>query len=226
MYITIFVEGNESLFLQNLILKIVPELSEEEVQITKSIEKSVDGKHRINIFEAGGFATLHLYKVNFEKTLDYGGINLVIFDADSSSKDYGGFEARTKYLERKKAELKLQFDTFLFPDNQHDGDYETLLEDLIVEHHRGVLDCFKGYQVCISGKNSSYNVPGDKEKIYSYVSVIPKTEDEENRFKKRNKLKRDDFLFERTDIWNLESSNLQPLKDFLLRYLKSTTTQL
>ncbi len=223
MYITIFVEGNESLFLQKLILHILPGLTEEEVRITKSIEKPGENISRINIFEAGGFTSLHLAKPNFEKTIAYGGVNLVIFDADDVSKQYGGCKARRSYLEETKTKNKLEFGMFLFPDNHHDGDYETLLESIIVEDHRSVINCFHAYQGCISAKSKGYNLPGNKEKMYSYVAVMPKGEDEEKRFKKRNKVKRDDFLFERSDIWNLESENLQALKEFLLQFLLPTT---
>lgn len=220
MYITIFVEGNESLFLQNLILKIAPELNQEEVLITTSIQPSEAGKNRINIFNSKGVTNLHLSKVNFEKTIAHGGVNLVIYDADDPSKDFGGFATRQAYLEQQKSEHSLKFDTFLFPDNQNDGDYETLLEGLIVETHRGVLDCFDGYRACLKAKNPQYKAPGNKEKMYSYVAVMAMEKKEEDRFKKRNTIKQDDFLFERADIWNLDSPKLQPLKDFLLKYLQ------
>jgi hypothetical protein len=61
--------------------------------------------------------------------------------------------------------------------------------------------------------------------MYSYVAVMAMEEEEEKRFKKRNTIKQDDFLFERADIWNLDSQKLQPLKDFLLKYLQPTTEQ-
>jgi len=210
MSINIFVEGNDSNFIEKYINHILPAID----------------KNSYKIIPTGGFTKIHK-SVSFfvENTIIDKGINLVIFDADDESKNYGGVDARRRFLESKKAKLGIDFEYFLFPNNESDGDYESLLEQIINTKHKCLFACFEGYQTCISSRkdvldNNIYNTPIRKTKIYAYVDSIKKSKDDEDRFKKRNEktCKGDDFLFENQELWDLDNEYLTPLRDFLLKY--------
>lgn len=173
------------------------------------------------IINIGGWTKLHLVDNKFKENTDTGGVNLVLFDTDSSENS-GGFTTRSTALGQKKSELNIQFELFLLPNNQDDGDLETLLENIINPEHTILLDCFNQYESCIGGStdsegNPKYSLPIRKAKIYSYVDAFPKSSREEESFK------RGDYFFENTDYWDLTSSYLVPLREFLLLHLGNST---
>ena len=91
-------------------------------------------------------ANINAMRVN----TDVGEKNLVVFDADCD-KNNGGYEKRSEHLLRKRHELGLDFELFLWPDNRSDGEVEVLMEstarkDLYPEF----FDCFGKYECCIS----------------------------------------------------------------------------
>ena len=99
--VQIFLEGRETIFIENLINKTWQ-------------------KHEIDDYEtvnAGGWTKLHLIANKFIQNTDKGGINLLIFDSDSPENE-GGFNKRKQQLEQKRMELGIQFEIFLFPDHQ------------------------------------------------------------------------------------------------------------
>ncbi|GAA7706901.1 hypothetical protein HpBT0302_10770 [Helicobacter pylori] len=69
---------------------------------------------------------------------------LIIFDAD---KDY---ESNKKEILSKTQQKITEEQIFLFPNNQDDGDLETLL--LEIAKHDEFLKCFEGYLECIKSK--------------------------------------------------------------------------
>lgn len=221
MFVTIFVEGNEDLFLKHLILNLGVSINEDNIYFGMLGEPK-SGEIVVNIFKIEGFTKLEKNANSFQQTVDRGGVNLVIFDADDNSKDFGGYHNRMEYLENKKSEFGLSFDTFLFPDNGSDGDFETLLESIVLEKHRPLLGCFDKYVSCIKKikheDGTAYNHPVRKSKIYSYVDAIKKSHKDEKRFKDN---KKGDFLFDRTDIWDMKSTGIEPLKKFLKDFLKN-----
>jgi hypothetical protein len=223
MNISIFVEGNDAFFLREFICYICPDINISCVTVKAPFKLNTESIS-VNIIPTKGFTSIVKSKNEFIQTSNHGGVNLVVFDADDPSKDYGGFEARMKYLNSIKDAGNLDFDIFLFPNHSDNGDYETLLESIVPEEHRGLLNCFNQYQKCIELqdelKQYGYNLPIRKSKIYSYVDALKKSAEEEDRFKKRKGLKDEDFLFDRRDIWNFDSPRLLPLKDFLLQYIK------
>ncbi|MGB1205895.1 MAG: DUF3226 domain-containing protein [Chitinophagales bacterium] len=153
----------------------------------------------------------------FQENTDAEGTNLIIFDADSF-KNGGGFAKRKAQLEAYKTTHQLEFELFLFPNQQNDGDYETLLENIINQEHSKLLTCFSQYENCIENtvdeKNEpKYVLPIRKAKIYSYIDAFPKSRKQKERFK------RGDFFFENEKYWNLKADYLKPLKDFLLHFL-------
>ena len=167
----------------------------------------------IEIVGTGGYTNLKKFAVQMQRNTDNGIKNLVIFDADFPKE--GGFEKRQAELLNLKEKEKVDFELFLFPNNQDDGTFEHLLEHLATEEHKGLLECFEGYESCIRGRNNpKYVSPDQKAKMYAYVSTQKKNSKETTEFKKGN------WYFDRAGWWNLEVDYLKPLQDFLSLYLK------
>jgi len=161
----------------------------------------------IEIVGTGGYTNLDQFAVQMQRNIDNGIKNLVIFDADFPKE--GGFEKRQAELLNLKEKEKVDFELFLFPNNQDDGTFEHLLEHLATEEHKGLLECFEGYESCIRGRNNpKYVSPDQKAKMYAYVS----TQTDPNDIKM---FKKGDWRFNQTDLWNLDVDYLTPLKDFL-----------
>lgn len=174
---------------------------------------NADLKNEIRIFGTDGYTNLKEYANQMLRNSADGGKNLVIFDADFVTSN-GGYEKRRKDILNWKKDWGVEFELFLFPNNQEDGTFEHLLEYLTVEKHRGLLNCFKGYEMCINGQNNEeYNVPDQKAKMYTYISALKKTQQETNKFKNG------DWFFERNDLWNFNAEYLNVLKEFLLKHL-------
>jgi len=169
------------------------------------------------IIHIGGYTNLPKQKVKFHETTDQGGINLVIFDADSENTTYGGFNKKMNYLIQQKAELKIEFETFLFPNNQDNGTLETLLLKLVNPEHQRVLNCFDEYQKCLERFNSDanpvYKMPDLKAKIYALIDAFSVSWAEDEKRKKHGS-------YDDQRIWNLNQEAVNPLKDFLLKHLE------
>ncbi len=155
----------------------------------------------------------------FNENTDLNGVNLVVFDADEVT-NLGGFTRRKQELLQQKALLSIEFELFLFPNDQEDGDFETLISQLINLKHQELLNCFKDYEVCVGGKKDAsrhavYNVPNRKSKMYAYIDSMKKTIAEEKAFKNRNH----DYFFDNPEYWNLDAEYSFPLKFFLLSHL-------
>lgn len=166
----------------------------------------------IEIVGTGGYTNLDQFAVQMQRNTDNGIKNLVIFDADFPKE--GGFEKRNLKLLNLKEKEKVDFELFLFPNNQDDGTFEHLLEHLATEEHKGLLECFEGYESCIRGRNNpKYVSPDQKAKMYAYVS----TQTDPNDIKM---FKKGDWRFNQADLWNLNVDYLTPLKNFLSSHLK------
>ena len=166
----------------------------------------------IEIVGTGGYTNLDQFAVQMQRNTDNGIKNLVIFDADFPKE--GGFEKRKAELLSVKAEKGVDFELFLFPNNKDDGTYEHLLEHLATEEHKGLLECFEGYESCIRGRNNpKYISPDQKAKMYAYVSTQTDPKD-------IKMFKKGDWRFNQTDLWNLDVDYLTPLKDFLSSHLE------
>ena len=166
-------------------------------------------KNDFEIIPTGGWTKL-LSPKGFNPQIkdfnDQGFKVLVIFDADTAPG--GGFGKRLGDILEKKKEHSLEFEVFLFPDNQSDGDLESLLEQIVNDEHRAILDCFKNYEECLTGLQH-YQLPIRKSKIYAYIDAFPKSREEKEKFKKGN------FLFSNESMWNLNSTKLKPLVEFI-----------
>ena len=138
-----------------------------------------------------------------------GGKVVIIFDADSLGNN-GGYETRKKDIEEVLGENNAQAELFLFPNNEEDGDFETLLEHLIQkEKHTQMLDCYADYETCLG---NDYVHPNLKGKIFTYISAMKMSSS------KRRKLGNGEWMFDNAEYWSLESDYLKPLKAFLQQH--------
>ncbi|MHB9292266.1 hypothetical protein Holit_01362 [Hollandina sp. SP2] len=149
-----------------------------------------------------------------EKNTDNEGINLVIFDADTD------FNNRKLAIEKWKGNYKLAFELFLLPDNQNAGALEDLLEKVILDNNQAIFGCWDGFENCLRDCASrsvgkALTIPAKKTKIYAYLEVLlGETKKEKEKIKERE---RD---YKNKDHWNLDSEFLNPLKDFLSKYIQ------
>ena len=138
-----------------------------------------------------------------------GGKVVIIFDADSLGNN-GGYETRKKEIEEVLGENNAQAELFLFPNNEEDGDFETLLEHLIQkEKHAQMLDCYADYETCLG---NDYVHPNLKGKNFTYISAMKMSSS------KRRKLGNGEWMFDNAEYWSLESDYLKPLKEFLQQH--------
>ena len=190
-------------------VKIFVEGKEDKFFIDALIEFHFpDRKDNFEIISTSGWAKLKNFAPTIKEYNDQGFKVLVIFDADAAPE--GGFSKRLESILKKKEDYSLEFEVFLFPDNQSDGDLELLLEKIVSDEHRDILKCFQSYEECLSSEPAKkYQLPIRKSKIYAYVDAFPKSQKEKEDFKKG------DFLFYNESIWNLNSDRLKPLIEFI-----------
>ncbi len=79
----------------------------------------------------------------------------IIFDADKkeSQERDAGFDNKLEHICKELKEKRIDFpreQIFLFPNNQDDGDLETLL--LKIANHKEFINCFESYLDCIKKK--------------------------------------------------------------------------
>ncbi len=174
-----------------------------------------------NIVSVGGYTKIESEDVvnQFQMNTDAGGINLLIFDADTPETN-GGFADRKQYLEAKKTELGITFETFLLPDNQNDGIFENLLEKIVFPENQFILDCFDNYSTCLENNRAEreLRLPALKSKIYAYWEIMPKSNRQNEDFKNKRTLFQERKY---TQYFNFDHSYLNPLKTFLETHFSS-----
>lgn len=173
------------------------------------------------IVKCDGFTQIGKHLDEFKQTelngKRAGGINIVLFDADiKGGGEYHGFDEKLKYLEGRRAELGVEFDIFLFPNNKDDGTLETLLESCICQEHKSIMDCWEGFETCVTEKGK-YTIPANKSKIYVYLECLHGTSNSE-----KDKIKDPNRDFTLTDKWTIDETTnpyLSVLKGLLDKYL-------
>lgn len=145
---------------------------------------------------------------------DMGGINLVIFDADEDT------EARRSELLVIKEEFGVEFELFLLPNDKDAGALEDLLENIINPNNQPVMDCWQTYEeklreVRIPSKTPpTLTIPAKKTKIYAYLeTLLGKSRSQKKLIKDANR------NYKNTQHWNLDAEYLEPLKEFLQKWL-------
>ncbi len=206
--ILIFVEGpSDKVFLEAYLYFL------EDIPIKNFKVKDVTGKDNLSK------RLLEIEK--YDKTL-------IIFDAD---KDY---ESNKKEILSKTQQKIIEEQIFLFPNNQDDGDLETLL--LEIAKHDEFLKCFEGYLECIKSKEHYKPIKNiSKSKWYAYLEVFELQnffKDKRNKNDKKNEEKiiiddkgkiRKEYKEEYEklkEVIDFNSNSLIPLKDFLGQFAK------
>ncbi|RVY24793.1 hypothetical protein KVC83_01845 [Helicobacter pylori] len=207
--ILIFVEGpSDKVFLEAYLYFL------EDIPIKNFKVKDVTGKDNLSK------RLLEIEK--YDKTL-------IIFDAD---KDY---ESNKKEILSKTQQKITEEQIFLFPNNQDDGDLETLL--LEIAKHDEFLKCFEGYLECIKSKEHYKPIKNiSKSKWYAYLEVFELQnffKDKRNKNDKKNEEKiiiddkgkiRKEYKEEYEklkEVIDFNSNSLIPLKNFLERFAKN-----
>ncbi|WQT21408.1 hypothetical protein E5A86_04730 [Helicobacter pylori] len=154
----------------------------------------------------------------------------IIFDADikeESQESDAGFDNKLKHIREKFKEKGIDFpkeQIFLFPNNQDDGDLETLL--LKIAKHDEFLKCFEGYLECIKSKEHYKPIKNiRKNMLYAYLEALglenlTKTNigvfDDKGKIKEEHKEEYEKLK----EVIDFNSKSLIPLKDFLGQFAK------
>lgn len=196
--ILIFVEGpSDKVFLEAYLYFL------EDIPIKNFKVKDVTGKDNLSK------RLLEIEK--YDKTL-------IIFDAD---KDY---ESNKKEILSKTQQKITEEQIFLFPNNQDDGDLETLL--LEIAKHDEFLKCFEGYLECIKSKEHHEPIKNiRKSKWYAYLEALglenlTKTNIDVFDGKGKIKEKHQEEYEKLKEVIDFNSNSLIPLKDFLGQFAK------
>ena len=173
-----------------------------------------------NIIKTDGYTNLTATKkeqtfINeMLRTTDDGGINLVIFDADSNCE-----RRRTELLDWKRRS-KVDFELFLLPDNANSGELEDLLMQTINPVNQPVMECWNKYEESLKGISlpwkGTLTLPAKKTRIYAYLEALLGPSRSEKEMIKE--AKRD---YKNENHWNLKAQALSNLIDFLKKNLSS-----
>ncbi len=199
--ILIFVEGpSDKVFLEVYLYFL------EDLPIKNFKVKDVKGKDNLSK------RLLEIEK--YDKTL-------IIFDAD---KDYESNKKEILKVVLKTKQTISEEQIFLFPNNQDDGDLETLL--LEIAKHDEFLKCFEGYLECIKSKEHYKPIKKiRKNMLYAYLEVLG-LEDlytKKNIFDTEGKVKNKykGYYEKLTEVIDFNSKSLVPLKNFLERFVEN-----
>ncbi|WP_423787010.1 DUF3226 domain-containing protein [Helicobacter pylori] len=214
----IFIEGpSDRLFLGVYLFYLY---FQEKFPIKNFKVQNVDGKNNLSK------RLLEIEK--YDKTL-------IIFDADKN------YESNKKEILKVVSKTKQTISgeqIFLFPNNQDDGDLETLL--LKIANHKEFINCFESYLDCIK-KKEDYKPIKDirKNMLYAYLEAFGlekffqytwDTEKKNNEKKLiiddkdggeieiKDQYKKD--YKKLTEVIDFDSKSLIPLKNFLERFVE------
>ncbi|MCR4620377.1 MAG: hypothetical protein K5633_06795 [Paludibacteraceae bacterium] len=143
-----------------------------------------------------------------------GGVNVVIVDADLN------YKTRKDEIEKWKQENEVEFKLFLLPNDKDAGALEDMLENIINPNNRPIMKCWENYEkelvkLDIPGRTPPpLTTPAKKTKIYGYLEALlfdSKSQKEQIKEVNRN--------YENTQHWNLDAEYLEPLKEFLQKWL-------
>jgi len=211
----IFVEGDADIkFLYDYIEEIFSISLNAKINRKGGIEPKtlhcIQATNGWTVFKSDAGAT---FRDKMKENTSNGIINLVVFDADTS-KNGGGFADRKQEIDEWKAKYELNFELFLFPNNQDDGELENLLENIINPQNAPVFDCWQKFEDCLPTKTTCtknpLTIPAKKSKIYAYMEVLLGESNSE-----KDKAKDPNRDFKKTEHWDLTAKAIEPLKDFL-----------
>ena len=201
----------------NAAKKYDKETTNEQDFIVKVIAKhfpKCQYKKDFDVIGTNGWTNIPNNEYEFKENTDNGFANLVIFDADEE-RNGGGFAIRQAEIQALKSD-SIDFDLFLWPDNQTDGDFELLLPKIVNPEHQCLLDCYEHFEDEVRANDpeeEKYDTPGRKGEMYSYISLQKMSQ------KQKKELSKGYWMFDDSKYWDLSSDALKPLIDFLGKYL-------
>ena len=165
-----------------------------------------------SIIHTGGYKNLadEVILRQMQMNTDQGGVNLVIFDADDD------YKTRWEELSSLKEQYGVEFELFLFPNNQDTGALEDLLENIINPNNRPILDCWENYEeelrkLEIPGRTPPpLTTPAKKTKIYGYLEALLGESKKEKKM-----IKEIERNYENPLHWDLDAEYLEKLKEFI-----------
>lgn len=173
-----------------------------------------------NVIKTDGYTNLTSTKkeqtfINeMQRTTADGGINLIVFDADSDC------EKRKNEILDWKRRSKVDFELFLFPDNTHCGELEDLLQKIINPDNQPVMECWDKYEDSLRSvslpwrKETPLTIPAKKTRIYAYLeALLGSSRTEKEKIKETNRDYKD------KNHWNLKANALSALTTFLTENL-------
>lgn len=132
----------------------------------------------------------------------------ILFDADYPNIG-GGFEKRKEDILQQLRAYNIPAKVFLWPNNQSDGDFERMLEEIVrKDMHQLFFDCFRDYELCVA---KEYTTPNRKGKFHTFVHAQRGLSNTQKR-----KVGSGNWLFDNSALWNLDSPYLNALSSFLL----------
>ncbi len=210
--ILIFVEGpSDKVFLEVYLYFL------EDLPIKNFKVKDVKGKDNLSK------RLLEIEK--YDKTL-------IIFDADKA------YESNKKEILKVVSKTKQTISEeqiFLFPNNQDDGDLETLL--LEIAKHDEFLKCFEGYLECIKSKEYYKPIKNiRKNMLYAYLEVFELQKFFQYKWDTNNKKNEENIIIDDKgkikekhqeeyeklkEVIDFNSKSLIPLKNFLGQFAEN-----
>ncbi len=182
---------------------------------------SLESKH---LYNCKGWQNIDAVEtINEFKTCAINNITpLIIFDADSPAKDNGGVINRKEEIQarlRVKGIEVADGQMYLWPNNSDDGDLETLLERIISEANRPLMECWDSFETCIQSKEEALGraltIPAKKAKIHTYCTMLlPDSNSGREKAKEEKRVYTD-------GNWDLSNDALTNLKGFLTPYFTS-----
>ncbi|PUD67630.1 hypothetical protein C2R76_05995 [Helicobacter pylori] len=213
--ILIFVEGpSDKVFLEVYLYFL------EDLPIKNFKVRSTNGKDNLS-------SKLLLETEKYAKTL-------IIFDADKN------YESNKKEILSKTQQKITEEQIFLFPNNQDDGDLETLL--LEIAKHKEIIQCFKRYLKCIECKYIGIKEHHEpiknirKNMLYAYLEVFGLEKFFQYRWDTNNKKNKENIIvddegkikeehkeeYEKLkEVIDFNSKSLIPLKNFLGQFAEN-----
>ncbi|WP_033587644.1 DUF3226 domain-containing protein [Helicobacter pylori] len=139
---------------------------------------------------------------------------LIIFDAD---KDYESNKKEILKVVSKTKQTISEEQIFLFPNNQDDGDLETLLSE--IANYKEFINCFESYLDCIKKKEHYKPIKNIRKSMwYAYLEALglenlTKIDIFDNESKIKNK--HEENYRRLKEVIKFNSKSLIPLKNFL-----------
>ncbi|WP_120903809.1 DUF3226 domain-containing protein [Helicobacter pylori] len=154
----------------------------------------------------------------------------IIFDADKkeSQERDAGFDNKLKYIREEFKEKGIDFpreQIFLFPNNQDDGDLETLLSE--IANHKEFINCFESYLDCIKKKEHYKPIKNIRKSMwYAYLEALglenlTKTNIDVFDSKGKIKEKHKEEYEKLKEAIDFNSNSLIPLKNFLGQFAEN-----